>query len=359
MQRLLLAAIFAAPFSCAQDMIAVSWGGTVYALDSFTGNATSIGSGSFGQNSLARDDLGGLWSTSRDPSNVYSLTSIDPTTGAATVVTTNFADLRAMASAGGTLLWAIENSGPDELVTIDVTTSQKTVIGPTGFSSIQCLATLGGVIYAYDNNSGLLTIDPNTGVATDVDVAVGGNGDMQWLARRSDGRLVGGDDSVYEIDPATGVATLIGGTGLNLRGAEPYQERITNFGVGCAGSFGTVTSSATIISGPNAQLTMSSSNHDANAPGLVLVGISSMATGVLPLPFNIDPIFGTQGCTLYVSLDVTIAAITSAQSPATLNLSFPLLAGWKGYSLLVQHAVLENVPGGISLSDAVAVQFGF
>lgn len=340
-------------------MIAVSWGGGVYALDSYTGTTTLIGPGTAGQNAIARDDLGGLWSTSRDSSNVYSLTSIDPTTGAATVVTTNFADLRAMASAGGTLLWGIENSSSDQLVSIDVTTSQKTVIGPTGFSTIQCLATLDGVLYAYDNNWGLLTIDPTTGAATDVNAALGGNGDMQWLARRSDGRLVGGDDSVYEIDPATGVDTLIGGSSLNLRGAEAYQERITNFGVGCAGSFGTITSSATISSGPNAQLTMSSSNHETNAPGLLLIGISSKQTGNLPLPFNIDSIFGTQGCTLYVSLDLTIAAVTSAQSPATLDRSFPVLAGWPGYSLLVQHAVLENVPGGISLSDAVAVQFGF
>jgi hypothetical protein len=42
MQRLLLAAIFAAPFSCAQDMIAVSWSGGVDALDSFTGTSTSL-----------------------------------------------------------------------------------------------------------------------------------------------------------------------------------------------------------------------------------------------------------------------------------------------------------------------------
>jgi hypothetical protein len=308
---------------------------------------------------LARDDLGGLWSTERTGTGVYALTSINPVTGAATVVTPNFADLRGMACAGGTTLWGIEDIGSDRLVSIDVTTSQVTVIGTTGFSAVQCLATLGGLLYAWDNNSGRLTIDPITGDATDVNVAVGGNSDMQWLARRHDGRLVGGNNALYEIDTATDIATLIGGTFSDFRGAEPYQESTTNFGVGCAGLSGTVALSATISSGPNAQLTTSSSNHEANVPGLLLVGISSMQTGALPLPFNIDRVFGTQGCTLYVSLDVSMLAPTSGQSPATLDFSFPLLPGWRGYSLLVQHAVLKKVPGGISLSEAIAVQFGF
>tara|TARA_R110002072_G_scaffold228234_12_gene385385 strand:- start:18238 stop:19314 length:1077 start_codon:yes stop_codon:yes gene_type:complete len=358
MLRLLLAAAFAAPIATAQDMIAVSWSGAVYALDSFAGTATLLGNGAFGQNSLARDDLGGLWSTER-VGLTYSLTSIDPATGAATTVTPNFADLRAMASAGGSLLWGIEDTGADQLVKIDVTTSQVTTIGPTGYSAIQCLATLGGVMYAWDNNSGLLTIDPLTGAATDIDVTVGGNGDMQWLARRSDGKLVGGNNALYEIDILTGNAVVIGGSFPDFRGAEPYQERISNFGSGCAGAFGTVTSTAQIGNGPNAQLNCRSTNHDPNVPGLLLVGISSSQTGALPLPFNIDPVFGTQGCTLYVSLDVTVLAFTSAQSPANLDVSFPLLPAWRGYSLLLQHAVLDNVPGGLSLSDAVAVQFGF
>ena len=52
-------------------------------------------------------------------------------------------------------------------------------------------------------------------------------------------------------------------------------------------------------------------------------------------------------------------AVTSASGPATLDTSFPILPGWSGYSLLIQHATLDPVPGGLSLSDAVAVQFGF
>jgi hypothetical protein len=362
MNRLLLAAVLTAPIASAQDMIAVSWSGGVYALDSYTGTTTFLGTGMFGQNALARDDQGGLWSTERSTGqtgSVYSLTSIDPGTGAATVITPNFPDVRAFASAGGTLLWAISNTSPDQLITIDVTTSQVTTIGPTGYTAVQCLAAVDGVLYAWDNNFGLLTIDPSTGAATDVDPAVGGNSDMQWLARRSDGQLVGGQNGLYEIDPSTGVATQIGSGLIDTRGAEPYQQHVQNFGSGCAGAFGTVSASATIGAGPNPLLTTSSTNHAAGVPGLILVGLSSQQTAGVPLPIDVDPIFGTQGCSLYVSLDVSVLAVTSAQGPATLDTAFPILPGWAGYSLLLQHATLDPVQGGLSLSDAVAVQFGF
>lgn len=362
MNRILLAAVlaapFAAPFATAQDMIAVSWSGSVYTLDSYTGATTYLGNGLFGQNALARDDAGGLWSTERN-GTVYGLTSIDPISGAATVVTTNFPDLRAMASAGGTMLWGIEEANPDLLVLFDTTNSQATTIGATGFNSIQCLATLDGVLYAWDNGSGLLTIDAATGVATDVSAGVGGNGDMQWLARRSDGALVGGADGLYVIDPTTGVATQIASGLPGTRGAEPYQQHIQNFGTGCAGPFGTVQISASITGGPTPALQTSSTNHDPNVPGLIIIGISSQQTAGVPLPLNIDPIFGTQGCNLYVSLDVTEVAFTTATGPATLDASLPIMPGWSGYSLLVQHATLDSIAGGLSLSDAVAVQFGF
>ena len=120
-----------------------------------------------------------------------------------------------------------------------------------------------------------------------------------------------------------------------------------------------MTASATIGQGPNPLLVTSSDNHAAGVPGLILVGLSSQQTAGVPLPIDVDPIFGTQGCSLYVSLDVSVLAVTSASGPATLDTSFPILPGWSGYSLLIQHATLDPVPGGLSLSDAVAVQFGF
>jgi len=224
------------------------------------------------------------------------------------------------------------------------------------FSGIQALTALNGVLYAWDTTYGLVLIDPATGLATDVEPGASTlGGGIQWLARRGDGRLVGGNATLYEIDPVTGVTTLIGGSQNDLRGAEPWQQAITHFGTGCY----QVTSMAQINAGPNPTLLTRSTNHEPNALGIVILGISSSSTGGVPLPLSIDAIFGTTGCTLYVSLDVTLTGITTGATPANLDLQIPILAGWRGQSLMVQHAVLENVPGGVSLSDATVVQFGW
>lgn len=345
----------AASPALAQDMIAVSWSGGVYAVDSYTATATFLGSGLSGQNGMTRDDQGTLWSTNRTGGTNYSLTTIDPSTGAATVVWP-LQDLRAMANAGGNLLYGIAQGTGDPLVTIDVTTGQVTTIGPTGFGGVQALAVLGGELYAWDVSFELLRIDPTTGAATDVLPGAGTiGGDVQWLARRGDGKLVGGNNGLYEIDPATGTATSLGGSFADLRGAEPWQQATSNFGSGCYG----VTSTATIVPGTNPTLQLQSSNHTPNVPGLVLFGISSTSSGGVPLPLSIDPIFGTTGCTLYVSLDVSVLAVTDANTPANLDLTVPILPSWRGTSLIVQHATLDNVAGGVSLSDAVVVQFGY
>ena len=344
----------------AQDMVAVAWTGDVYALDSFTGTSTLIGSGLFGQNALARDDAGTLWSTHRTASLTYWLTVVDPQTGGTTQLFPNMPDLRGLASAGGGLLWAIQDASLDRLVLVDSLSGDVTVIGPTGFAGIQCLALIDNAMYAWDGAAGLLSIDPSTGTATAIGLPPPAGVSMQWLARRADGRLVGGHNSLYELDPATGAVTPIGTGSLpDLRGAEPLQNFVRNFGTGCQGVGGQVASTAAIGSGPAAQLTLSSTNHQASAIGAVAFGLSDRASGALPLPLSIDPVFGTQGCTLYASLDVLVAGLTSPTFPATLDVQVPILPDWPGNALFAQHAVLENVPGGVSLSDAVLVQFGF
>lgn len=335
-------------------MIAVGWSGGIYALNSYDGSTSYIGSGTSGQNAMARDDQGVLWATQRIGTQ-YSLTTVDPTTGAATVVWPSV-DYRGLTNAGGGMLYGIEEASPDTLVLIDTTTGLSTAIGSLGYGGVQALTMMNGQLFAWDVNSELLLVDAATGAATDVNPIYSGiGGGVQWLARRGDGRLVGGHTTLYEIDPNTGVATLIGGALSGLRGAEPWQQSISHFGTGCY----QVTSQATINPGANPTLSLSSNNHQPNAPGLVIFGISSTSTSGVPLPLSIDPIFGTIGCTLYVSLDVSLLAITTASSPATLDLQVPILPGWEGQALLVQHAVLANVPGGVSLSDATVVQFGY
>lgn len=361
--RSLILPLLLAPTAFAQDMIGVTWSGDVRAIDSFTGTSTLLGSGQFGQNALARDGNGHLWSTRRTGSPwQYDLTQIDPTTGAATVVWPNVPDLRGLAAAGGTLLYVAQEdpgSGPDLLSIVDTATGVFTSIGPTGFGSLQSLANCQGVLYAWDLGSGLITIDPATGAGTVVNPGLPPAASIQWLACRADGQLVGGNDDLFVLDRVTGAATLVGPTPFDVRGAEPFQQFVRNFGTGCSGALGQVGLQATIASGASPVLTLQSTNHQANAIGLLLVGISSQDYGTIPLPLLLDPLFGTQGCNLYTSPDVSVVALAGATSPATLDFAVPILPDWPGNVLYAQHLTLENVPGGLALSNAVMVQFGW
>jgi hypothetical protein len=68
-------------------------------------------------------------------------------------------------------------------------------------------------------------VDPRTGLAHDVDPTVGGNDDLpfgvsspQTLAFAPDGTLYGAWGELVTLDPATGVATLVGGSYADVRG---------------------------------------------------------------------------------------------------------------------------------------------
>lgn len=58
-----------------------------------------------------------------------------------------------------------------------------------------------------------------------------------------------------------------------------------------------------------------------------------------------------------MALDGWIAVLTGPTAPANLQFSFVVTAAMSGTRIHVQHACLEPVPGGWSLSNAVAVQF--
>jgi len=112
------------------------------------------------------------------------------------------------------------SGGPSSLVSIDPATGIVTSIGLTGISG-----PIGGIAFHPDtgvlygvtsglNSAELVTIAPGTGVATPVGFAFGIYSpiEMSSLEFDAEGRLIaGGDDgNLYEIDPATGLATLIG-----------------------------------------------------------------------------------------------------------------------------------------------------
>lgn len=130
------------------------------------------------------------------------------------------------------------------------------------------------------------------------------------------------------------------------------------FGTACAATNG----SPTLVA--NGPLTLAttvdfvSDAHAANAPGFGVFGLSVTAWQGVPLPLSLDAIFGTSGCLLYTDPLVTTAAVSSGSAPATLTTPFVIPGGnWTGFRCFVQHACLEPVPGGLSLSNALTVQF--
>jgi hypothetical protein len=74
------------------------------------------------------------------------------------------------------------------------------------------------------------------------------------------------------------------------------------------------------------------------------------------LPALLDPLFGTSNCTLYTSIDGSIALVSGAIAPAQMQFGFGIPAGASGARLNMQHVCLEAVPGGMSWSNAVSVQ---
>jgi hypothetical protein len=342
----------------AQDVIAVGWTGGIYAVDSYTGTGTQIATGLAGHNALARDDLGRLWTGLTAGSG---LAMIDPhAVPAATVVYPSFGvDLRGLANAGGGMLWGIRQATPDQLILIDTATGTWTTIGSTGYGSLQSLTNHNGVLYAWDLQQGLMTVDPVTGAATDVNPSIAGF-DMQWLASRGDGQLIGGRSAIYTIDPLTGATTLVGGNVGDLRGADAWPSAVHAFGAGCNGVFGPVQLTASLVTTvAGSQLTLQSNHHQPGAIGLAVIGLSNTTFGSVPLPLLLDPIFGTSSCVLYTSPDVTVVGVTTATAPATLDFQFTFPPVPDVFTFFVQHAVLEAVPGGLSMSNGVVVQVGF
>ncbi len=105
------------------------------------------------------------------------------------------------------------------MFTVDPTTGDMTPLSftpgpPTGSYTGMTIDPVTGVMYMSSSDT-LYTIDPTTGMSTTVGL-FGTGGLMIEIAMNPAGEMYGHDistDSIYSIDPATGAATLIGPTG--------------------------------------------------------------------------------------------------------------------------------------------------
>lgn len=202
------------------DIVAVSWGGNTYAIDSATGAGVLLGASGFSQlNASAVGPDGTFYASSG--LTTTSIISIDTNTGVGTLVTTtDVTSSRGMAFGTDGTLFVAEDNGfgsPDMLHTLDLGTGNKTPVGSMVFTGVQGLAVdpTSGRMYAWDVTAGLLSVNTITGEATDVNPNVGGDGNVQGLSFDAAGTLFGGRDSLFTIDLATGVTTLVGSGGYS------------------------------------------------------------------------------------------------------------------------------------------------
>jgi len=124
--------------------------------------------------------------------------------------------------------------------TIDPTTGAGTVIGPTGFSGLNSLASdSSGTVYSVGGKP-LIKIDPNTGVGTlvkdlqpgsDVRAMAFSPSNILFAIRNGGGP---GDtttpDELVNIDVTTGAVTVVGNTGVNALQAMAFSPNGTLYG---------------------------------------------------------------------------------------------------------------------------------
>jgi len=222
------------------------WTGTIYAIEESDGRGTAIGGvpGSDNLNSGASDSAGTLYSVTRSGTTSSDQLVLFQPDGGADLGPTLERDIdaRGIAFSSSDVLYAIENgllSTIDLLVTIDTATGAVSGVGSTLTSNIQGLAFApDGMLYGWDTTVGLMTLDPSTGRATDVNPAVEGGFGIQALEFAPDGTLYGGQDELFTIDVATGATTSVGsGEWSNVRGLAYVPEPSTALllGAGLAG----------------------------------------------------------------------------------------------------------------------------
>lgn len=205
----------------------------------------------------------------------------------------------------------------------------------------------------------VIRIDAN-GTATDVcpPFSVPGPNALD-LDQNGDLIVGGGTGQVYRVPRGGGAPVfLVNNTspfgnvnGLAVVGGGGYGRP---FGAACNAAFGpsSLRASGSFLAGQT--LTLVSDQHAAGAPGVLVLGLSRAAWLGTPLPLALDPVFGTSGCFLHVSADVTLAGLASASSPASLTFPVALTAAFAGQRFYAQVAALEAVPGGLSFSNGLA-----
>ena len=203
-------------------LVQEGFSGSLYSVDPKTGESRYIatpplGAGNF-WNALAFDSQGKLYAGNGDDGYGWDIYEIDPDTAQTTFLTyVQTAGLNCMAFDANDTLYFINDIGgalvgPQELHTLDLATGISTLIGDTGYTEgMVSLDFHDGILYAYPFGIGLVTIDTNTGVATDINPSYGGiiTSWTQSMCFDEQGALYYLDAYLWTIDTETTAGHLV------------------------------------------------------------------------------------------------------------------------------------------------------
>jgi hypothetical protein len=227
-----------------QSLIGVSWEGFTYRIDPLTGGSVELSRPGIPFNSLARDLAGNFIAGGGGvDDNLYRINPVDGSAQLMThIITPGFETIRGLAFAPNDDLFAIERPwststgrSVNYLYKIDVDTGNATLVGETGLFGLQSLAiSKEGAMYSFDlegNGLGLVTIDPVSGIASDVNPTDNAQGSgIQSLAFSSNGSLYAmGQGAIYTVNVSNGSLSRLVNFNVDIRGIEflPIPEPST------------------------------------------------------------------------------------------------------------------------------------
>ncbi|MBC8405659.1 MAG: hypothetical protein H8E15_10555 [Planctomycetes bacterium] len=200
----------------AQEIFILGANGDLHSIDPSTGQGTYIGSTghhTYLWNGLAQNSQGQLFASTGDWMVGYSIFEIDPLTGAGTFVTdTNFTGLGSIAFGPGDELYVGHDpkfpasGGIYDLYTLDINSGIETLIGSTGAFHVIAMDFDGTNLYGHNSGLGLMEMDLNSGLATDVnDKFKGRRGPTASMCFDDNGALYFIDDALWMMDPDSGL----------------------------------------------------------------------------------------------------------------------------------------------------------
>jgi len=223
MQQTLLSAFVALSISTAisaQELKVLDLGGNLFSIDAKTAELQFIGSAGLLPhfwNAMAMDSQGKMYGAYGRYFAPYAIYEIDPNTGQATfVVQTSFIGIRGMAFGPGDVLYLTNErdapliASPVDLHTLDLSTGATSLIGELDAARVQCLDFFNGELFGNDSDRGLIKIDTNTALSTDVNPNSSEPPTLTVSFCFSDsGALFYVDSSLWMIDPQQGTYSLV------------------------------------------------------------------------------------------------------------------------------------------------------